>query len=640
MQMQELVDLLNKYSYEYYVLDNPTVSDKDYDVLYDKLVKMEKQTGIILPDSPTQRVGDVVLDKFKKVNHKFKLYSLDKCQNFEELASWFENIKKAVKNPKFTLSYKFDGLSIAVTYKNGKLVSGATRGNGTVGEDVTAQVKTIKSLPLSIDYKGELIVRGEGMIKLSKLAEYNKTSNEPLKNARNAVAGAIRNLDSNITAKRNLDIFCYDILYIQDKDVVKSQVDTQKFLQKNGFLTSDFFCVCSTLEQIEQNIKKIDTLRTQIDILTDGVVIDLDDFAMREELGFTTKFPKWAVAYKFPASEVTSILQNVIWQVGRTGKVTPIAEVEPVELAGATVKRATLNNMDDIRKKNLKIGSRVFIRRSNEVIPEIMALAEELPNSKEIFAPTHCPCCNTPLVQKNVFIYCPNKYGCKDQIIDRITHFASRDAMNIEGLSEQTISLFYDNFDLRYTYQLYDLTAQQLESLPLFKNKKATNIFNSIQSSKKCNLSNFIFALGIGGVGIKTAKDLAKYYKTLQNFLNAGDELASIRDIGEITANQITSYIAENRQNQVLQKLIQKLDIAEYNQTNVQSKFTGKTVVLTGTLSVPRAEMTAKLESMGASVVSSVSKNTDFVLAGENPGSKYDKAKQLGIQIIGENDVN
>lgn len=639
MQMQELVDLLNKYSYQYYVLDNPTVSDKDYDALYDQLVKMEKESGIILPDSPTQRVGDVVLDKFKKVNHKYKLYSLDKCQSLDELKLWVEGVKKTVKNPQFTLSYKFDGLSIAVTYKDGKLVSGATRGNGLVGEDVTAQVKTIKSLPLSIDYKGELIVRGEGMIKLSKLAQYNKTTDEPLKNARNAVAGAIRNLDSNVTAKRNLDIFCYDILYIQDKELVKSQVQTQKFLQDNGFLTSDFFKVCTDFEQISQNIQQIDQLRTQIDILTDGVVIDLDDFAMREELGFTTKFPKWAVAYKFPASEVTSILQDVVWQVGRTGKVTPIAEVEPVELAGATVKRATLNNIDDIRKKRLKIGSRVFIRRSNEVIPEIMALAEDLPNSRDIFPPENCPCCGTKLVKKNVFVYCPNRDGCKDQIIDRIAHFSSRDAMNIEGLSEQTIATFYDAFDLKNIYQLYDLTVEQLEKLPLFKNKKATNIFDAIQKSKKCNLANFIFALGIGGVGIKTAKDLAKYYKTLENFLNAGEELAQIRDIGEVTANQILTYLSENKQNQNLQKLIDRLEVNSYSQNTLQTRFTGKTIVLTGTLSIPRADMTAKLESMGASVVSSVSKNTDFVLVGENPGSKFEKAKALGVAILQEKDV-
>lgn len=639
MQMRELVDLLNKHSYNYYVLDSPTISDKEYDQLYDKLVEMEKQTGIILPDSPTQRVGDVVLDKFVKVEHKHKLYSLDKCQNFDELGSWISGIEKSVKNPTFTLSYKFDGLSIACHYNNGNFVQALTRGNGSVGEDVTAQVKTIKSLPLSINYKGELIVRGEGMMKLSKLAEYNKTTTEPLKNARNAVAGAIRNLDSAITAKRNLDIFCYDILFIEDKNLVKSQTQTQQFLKDNGFLVSDFFEVCTNFEQIKQKIQMVDDIRTKIDILTDGVVINLDSFDYRDELGFTNKFPKWAVAYKFPALETTSILENVVWQVGRTGKVTPTAEVEPVELAGATIKRATLNNIEDIRRKKLKIGSRVFIRRSNEVIPEILAIAEELPNSKEIVEPKYCPSCGTELIKKNMLLYCPNKTTCKQQILDKLSHFVSRDAMNIEGLSEQTLSLFYEHFNITEFYQLYNVSQQMLESLPLFKQKKAENIYNSIQNSKKCELSNFIYALGINNVGVKTAKDLARHYKTFQNLTCAGEDLVQIKDIGEIVAKSIIEYFDNDLNKQNLEMLLEKVEIKQYNQQITQSKFTGKTIVLTGTLSVSRNEATAYLESLGAIVTSSVSKNTDFVLAGENAGSKLDKAKQLKIQILTEKDV-
>lgn len=639
MQMRELVDLLNKHSYNYYVLDSPTISDKEYDQLYDKLVEMEKQTGIILPDSPTQRVGDVVLDKFVKVEHKHKLYSLDKCQNFDELGSWISGIEKSVKNPTFTLSYKFDGLSIACHYNNGNFVQALTRGNGSVGEDVTAQVKTIKSLPLSINYKGELIVRGEGMMKLSKLAEYNKTTTEPLKNARNAVAGAIRNLDSAITAKRNLDIFCYDILFIEDKNLVKSQTQTQQFLKDNGFLVSDFFEVCTNFEQIKQKIQIVDDIRTKIDILTDGVVINLDSFDYRDELGFTNKFPKWAVAYKFPALETTSILENVVWQVGRTGKVTPTAEVEPVELAGATIKRATLNNIEDIRRKKLKIGSRVFIRRSNEVIPEILAIAEELPNSKEIVEPKYCPSCGTELIKKNMLLYCPNKTTCKQQILDKLSHFVSRDAMNIEGLSEQTLSLFYEHFNITEFYQLYNVSQQMLESLPLFKQKKAKNIYNSIQNSKKCELSNFIYALGINNVGVKTAKDLARHYKTFQNLTCAGEDLVQIKDIGEIVAKSIIEYFDNDLNKQNLEMLLEKVEIKQYNQQITQSKFTGKTIVLTGTLSVSRNEATAYLESLGAIVTSSVSKNTDFVLAGENAGSKLDKAKQLKIQILTEKDV-
>lgn len=639
MDMQELVNLLNKYSYQYYVLDNPTVSDKDYDKLYDQLVKMEQETGIILPDSPTQRVGDVVLDKFKKVQHKYKLYSLDKCQNFDELKNWLDGVQKYVNKPSYTLSYKFDGLSIACHYNHGHFVSAATRGNGTVGEDVTAQVKTIKSLPLKIDYQGELIVRGEGMIRLSNLAKYNKTSDEPLKNARNAVAGAIRNLDSSVTAKRNLDIFCYDILYIED-NILSSQQQAKEFLQKNGFLTSDFFAVCKTFEEIKQKIEYVDQIRTKIDILTDGVVINIDSFAQRDEFGYTSKFPKWAVAYKFPALEVTSILQDVVWQVGRTGKVTPIAVVDPVELAGATVKRATLNNFEDIKRKQLKIGSRVFIRRSNEVIPEILALAEELPNSKDITEPKHCPSCNSLLVRKNKILFCPNKFECPQQIVDRLTHFASRDAMNIEGLSIQTIQSLYEMYDIRYPYQLFDLTQQQLIALPAFKDKKSTNIYSAIQKSRKCQFGNFLYSLGIGAVGFKTAKDLAKHYKNLDELLQAGTELLDIRDIGKITTKQILEYFDDPTERELVLKLASKLDIQNTNDDMVLSKWTNKKIVLTGTLSVSRNEMTQKLERLGAVVTSSVSSNTDFVLAGENPGSKYEKALSLDIPIITEQDID
>ena len=639
MEMRELVDLLNKHSYNYYVLDNPTISDKEYDKLYDELVLLEKQTGIVLPDSPTMRVGDVVLDKFVKVEHKHKLYSLDKCQNFDELKSWLDNVNKVVKNPMFTLSYKFDGLSIACHYKNGRFVQALTRGNGTIGEDVTAQVKTIKSLPLSISYKGELIIRGEGMMKLSKLEKYNQTADEPLKNARNAVAGAIRNLDPNLTAQRNLDLFCYDILFIEDKTIISSQEQAQQFLKDNGFLVSDFFVICENFEQIKLHIEKIDQLRTQIDILTDGVVINLNSFDAREELGWTTKFPKWAVAYKFPALETTSLLEDVIWQVGRTGKVTPIAVLEETELAGATIKRATLNNIEDIKRKKLKIGSRVFIRRSNEVIPEVLGLAEDLPNSIEIHQPEFCPSCNTKLIQKNMLLFCPNKNGCKQQIIDRLSHFVTRDAMNIEGLSEQTLSVFYETYNVTQPYQLYDLTINQLLSLPLFKIKKAENVYNSIQNSKNCNLANFIYALGINNVGFKTAKDLAKYYKTMDNFMRAGDELETIRDIGGIVSQSIQDYLNNHEQKQYLLNLIERVKIKDYDLKTVESQWTGKTVVLTGTLSISRNEATQKLEKLGAIVSSSVSKNTDYVLAGENAGSKLEKAQKLGVKIITEQDV-
>ena len=421
-RMRQLVDILNKYAHYYYVLDNPIVSDKEYDVLYDELVELEGETGVVYPDSPTQRVGGEILSGFKKYQHEVPLYSLNKCQNFDELKKWYNDVLKAVKNPVFTLSYKFDGLSIICKYKDHYLISAATRGNGKVGEDVTEQVKTIKSVPLKIDYDGEVLVRGEGMITLSNLKKYNETYDEPLKNARNAVAGAIRNLDPKETAKRNLDLFCYDVLF-DSKNEINSQTQIQSFLEKNGFKTSDFFKTTQSFEDMCEFIEQVDKKRFEIDILTDGVVINVNDFNQRDEMGFTIKYPKWAIAYKFPAAEVSSKLVDVVWQVGRTGKVTPIAQVEPVELAGATVSRATLNNIDDIRRKDLEIGARVFIRRSNEVIPEILGVAEKYDDDKPIVPPTNCPCCDSLLVKKNMQYYCENP-DCSQQIIDRMTHFA------------------------------------------------------------------------------------------------------------------------------------------------------------------------------------------------------------------------
>lgn len=637
-RMKELVEKLNLYAYQYYVLDNPTVSDYDYDKLYDELVTLEKQTGVVLPDSPSQRVGGEILSNFKKYIHKIPLYSLDKCQNFEELKKWYEDVLKVVKDPIFTLSYKFDGLTIVCTYKDHYLVNASTRGNGRVGEDVTQQVKTIKSVPLKIDCGGEVIVRGEGMITLSNLEKYNKTSNEPLKNARNAVAGAIRNLDPKETAKRNLDYFCYDVMY-SSEEKIKSQLEIQSFLKRNGFLTSDFFETTSNFDELCNYIKQVDEQRFKIDILTDGVVINVNDFAQRDEMGFTIKFPKWAVAYKFPAMEVTSILKDVVWQVGRTGKVTPIAILEPVELCGATVQRATLNNFDDIKRKQLQIGARVFIRRSNEVIPEILGVAEIFDSCVAIIPPSNCPCCGSILVKKNVQLYCENP-DCKEQIIDRITHFVSRNAMDIDGLSEQTILLFHESFGLKYPYELYDLKVEQLLTLPGFKDRKSKKIIDSIQKSRRCNLTNFIYAIGILNVGAKTAKDLARHYRTLENFLKIGEEVESLRDIGEITKNQILEFMNDLKQKEILSKLLGKLIVEDYNEQEItKNEFTGKTIVLTGTLSFSRIEATKKLENMGAIITNSVSKNTDYVLAGENAGSKLDKAKSLGIKIISEQDI-
>ncbi len=638
-EMKNLVDKLNNYSYHYYVLDAPIISDAEYDKLYDKLVKLEKTTGVILSNSPTQRVGDTVLKNFKKVTHKFRLYSLDKCQSKESLLTWMKDVCEKENNVDFTLEYKFDGLTIVCTYDEGVLKSCATRGNGMVGEDVTLQVKTIKSVPLSIPYEGQLIVQGEGMITLSNLKKFNqKYPNEALKNARNAVSGAIRNLDPKQTAKRNLDWFCYNVLYAENK-AFTTQVDMFEFLKENGFLISPYKRFSSPQDIISE-IEKVDKEKSSLDILIDGMVVKINQLNLRDEFGYTSKFPKWAMAYKFEAQELSTILKDVIWQVGRTGKITPIAIIEPVNLSGATIYRATLNNYMDILRKNIYIGSRVFVRRSNEVIPEIMGLAEKLEGSIPIRKPEFCPSCGTRLVQIGALDFCPNTDFCPEQIIGRLTHFATRNAMDIDGFKDSTARLLYESGLVKDVSDLYTLKESDLINLPLFKEKKVNNLLSAIEKSKDVELSNFIYALSIQNIGVKTAKDLSKYYRTIEDLKKATmDDLLKIRDVGEIVADSIVEYFKNPKNLALVDKLLKRgIKIKNSTQTG-KSKgiLEGKTFVLTGTLeSFTRSEATALIEQNGGQTSSSVSKNTDFVLAGKEAGSKLTKAQNLGIDIIDE----
>ena len=442
-KMKQLIAEIEKHNYNYYVLDNPTISDKEYDKLYYSLVDLEEESGIILPSSPTQRVGDTVLEGFEKRQHIVPLHSLNKVRDFDDLSKWVCDMKKLADNTDFSLEYKFDGLSLVAEYNEGMFTSATTRGNGSIGEDVTMQVRTIRSLPLSIPFQGRLIVRGEGMMTNKAFEEYNQTAQEKLKNPRNGVAGAIRNLDPKETAKRKLDLFVYEVLLCEGKKF-KTQKEYRDFLVEQGFKTGDYFYICKNSDEIIEKIKEVDKIKNKLDVIIDGMVIKINNVEKREEIGFTAKFPRWAMAYKFEAQEVTSILESVTWQVGRSGRITPIANLEPVELAGATISRATLNNMDDIRRKGVLENSRVFVRRSNEVIPEIMGLAEKFDSSKEIIQPSLCPCCGYPLIEKGPLLYCENRFGCKEQVVDRISHFASRDAFNIDGLSDKTASAMYD----------------------------------------------------------------------------------------------------------------------------------------------------------------------------------------------------
>ena len=639
-RMEELVDTLNNLAYHYYVLDKPIMSDYDYDVLYDELVNLEEETGVVLENSPTRRVGGEVLEGFKKVRHEVRLYSLNKCNDMLGLNKFIEDVKKVVKDPRFTVEYKFDGLRIVARYENGLFVSAATRGDGEVGEDVTEQVKTIRSVPLSISYKGALTVAGEGVITLKNLEKYNKTATEKLKNPRNAVSGAIRNLDPKETMKRNLDVVFYDLIKIEDEGKLKTQEDVQNFLKENKFLTGKLFKVCKRASDIEKIIDDVDKVKSSLDIQIDGLVIKLNDLKERDQLGFTSKFPKWAIAYKFAPVEVTSILREVEWHVGRTGKLTPTAVVDPVSLAGATVTRATLNNYDDIMRKHLKLNSRVFIRRSNEVIPEILGLAENLENSHEIMLPKTCPSCHSDLVKNGVNVFCEAQ-DCKEKSISRLVYFASKKCMNIEGLSDKIIALLYDKNIIKNFSDFYKLTESDFDGLEGFQDKKIGNILRSIEKSKTCELSNFLNGLSIEGVGDKTARDLAKHFKTLNNVMYASyQDLINIRDIGEVTAKNIVDFFSkEENVNEINSLLSLNVKVGSEKTEDVDQNnfFYNKKFVLTGSLqSFTREEASRLIESFGGMTSSSVSKNTDYVLFGENAGSKLDKARALNVKTISE----
>ena len=639
-RMNKLVEVLNDYAYRYYVLEQPIVSDYDYDILYDELVSLEKETGTILPNSPTIRVGGDILSGFKKVEHKAKLFSLGKCNDFAGLEKFASDVRTVVHNPTFTVEHKFDGLRIIVEYRGGVLYQASTRGNGYVGEDVTGQVKTIKSVPLTIDYKGTITLAGEGVITQQNLARYNKTAEEKLKNARNAVAGAIRNLDPKVTAKRNVDVVFYDL--ISSDTPFESQEQVYEFLKKNKFMVGKLFRVCKDVKEIEQIANDVDKIKANLDIQIDGLVIKLNNLKDREILGTTAKYPKWAIAYKFAPQELTSILRKVIWNVGRTGKVTPIAEIDPVELAGATVTRATLNNIDDITRKKVKLGSLVFVRRSNEVIPEILGIAQDLPGSKEIEKPIRCPCCGGQLETIGPNIFCKNP-TCRDKVVNKITHFTSRNCMNIEGIRDKISAQLYDDCEIRNVSDIYLLTREKLEKLEGFKDKKIDKLLTNVEKSKSCNLSNFLDAISIDGVGEKTSKDLAKRFETLDNLKSASyDDLIQVEDIGDVTATSIVDYFKDKNNLKEIQNLLDrgvKINIPQKKNIDKNNFFFGKKIVLTGSLAnFTRAEATKIIEDLGGSVSGSVSKNTDAVLVGEDTGSKLAKAQMLGIRIISENE--
>ncbi len=635
-KMKELVEQLNKYAYEYYVLDNPTVSDKEYDRLYDQLVALEKSTGEVLFDSPTRRVGGQPISSFKKHKHIERLYSLDKATEYDQLLAFNKRINKDEQDCEYTVEYKFDGLTICITYDEGKFVCASTRGNGVEGEDVSAQVLTIKSFPLTIDFKGKLEVQGEAIIRLSVLEEYNKTATEILKNARNAVAGAIRNLDPKVTEKRCPEIMFYNVNYIEGKEF-STQVESVKFLKENGFKVHPFLRVCPNIEAVMSAIKEVENTRKNLDILTDGAVVKLNDIKRREELGNTDKFPRWAIAFKFEAEETTTIINDVVWQVGRTGKMTPLGLLEPTELAGATVRKATLNNYGDIQRKGVLIGARVLVRRSNEVIPEILGATEVFEHCKEVVKPTICEYCGSEVVEVGANLFCPNKM-CRPRVIANIVNFASKNGFDIDGFSEMTAGLLFDEFSVKKFSDLFTLDREKIMALEGFKDAKTDNLLTAIENSKSIDFDKFIYALGIDNVGKKTAKDLAKNFENINALmLTSKEQLTNITDIGEIVADCIVNYFADSESVDEINRLMELGVKINYQKEKAQGVFSNEKVVLTGTLLEFKRDQASKIiESLGGEVLSSVSKSTTMVLAGENAGSKLDKAKKLGVKIIDE----
>lgn len=649
-RMRELIDKLNEASRRYYDQNESDISDDEWDAMYAELRKLEEKTGERMADSPTRRVGGAVMEGFEQHRHIARLWSMDKAQSEEEILAWAQRCEKQTNDagglPKnsYCVEYKLDGLTVNLTYDGGKLVQAATRGNGEIGEAILPQAMTIRTIPLTIPFTGRMEVQGEGIMRLSELKKYNETAAEPLKNARNAAAGALRNLDPQVTASRHLDAFFYQIGYIEGKSF-ETQQDMLAFMKENGLNISPFVRPAQTIEEALEAVHEIEQKRETLDFLIDGATIKITDMRTREVLGTTDKFPRWSIAFKFPAQETVTKLLKITWEVGRTGKLTPLAHLSPVDICGVTVKRATLNNYDDICRKRVRIGSEVWVRRSNDVIPEIMGVVwdgeGEAPET-DIQPPTVCPACGGELVklrEDGVHLFCLNRTSCRPQAIARMAHFASRQGMDIETFSTRTAGLFYDELGVRSAADLYHLDREKLVALKGFGEKKAEKLFAELEKSKDCELDAFLFAIGIPNIGKKTAYDLMAHFGTLEALMGASEqELVDIEDVGGIVAASITEYFADEENRRFVNRLLEAgVRPQMHAQQDAGTLFEGMTFVLTGTLpTLSRAQAQEMIRKNGGKATGSVSKKTSIVLAGESAGSKLDKARELGVRIIDE----
>ena len=646
-RMRTLIEKLNAASKAYYDGNDAIISDDEWDAMYAELKELEAQTGIRLENSPTRRVGGEVLSGFEPHRHIARLWSMDKAQSEEEILAWAQRCTKlteaagGLSENRYCVEYKLDGLTLNLTYDGGQLVQAATRGNGEVGEGILAQAKTIRCIPMEIPFKGRMEVQGECIMRLSMLEKYNETAEEPLKNARNAAAGALRNLDPKVTASRNLDALFYQVGYIEGKSF-SSQQEMLAFLKDNGLPVSPFTGYAETIDEALAQVHAIEKERDALDFLIDGATIKLTDMRTREVLGTTDKFPRWSIAFKFAAQETVTRLENISWELGRTGKLTPLAHLAPVDICGVTVKRATLNNYGDICRKRVRVGSDVWVRRSNDVIPEIMGVVwkgdGEAPES-DVLPPDTCPACGGPLEARGAHLFCLNRQTCRPQAIARMAHFASRQGMDIESFSEKTAELFYDHLGVRSAADLYQLDKNSMVALKGFGAKKADKLLSELEKSKSCELDAFLFAIGIPNIGKKTARDLMAHFGSLEALMAANEEeLIGLEDVGGIVAHSITEFFADEENLAFVRRLLScgvSPQVHQQQETGVL--FAGMTFVLTGTLpTLTRAQAEEIIRQNGGKSSGSVSKKTSVVLAGESAGSKLEKAQKLGVRIMDE----
>ncbi|MGG0464918.1 NAD-dependent DNA ligase LigA [Priestia aryabhattai] len=651
-RVQELRDVLNQYGYEYYVLDQPSVPDAEYDKLMNELIEIEESfPELKTADSPTQRIGGQVLDAFEKVQHQTSMLSLGNAFNEEDLRDFDRRVRQAVEDEfSYVCELKIDGLAVSLRYEDGYLVLGATRGDGTTGENITENLKTIRSIPLRIKEPLSMEVRGEAFMPRKSFEALNEAKMErdevPFANPRNAAAGSLRQLDPKIAAKRNLDIFVYAMTDTGELEI-DSHSESLNLLDDLGFKTNKERQTCETMDDVIAYIESWQTKRPELSYDIDGIVVKVDSFDQQTELGTTAKSPRWAIAYKFPAEEVVTKLVNIELTVGRTGVITPTAILEPVQVAGTTVQRASLHNEDLIREKDIRIGDYVVVKKAGDIIPEVVNVIEEkrTGEEQEFTMPTHCPECESELVrlEGEVALRCINP-SCPAQIREGLIHFVSRNAMNIDGLGEKVISQLFREQLIKDVADIYTLTKQQLIELERMGEKSADNLIAAIEASKENSLERLLFGLGIRHVGAKAAKTLAQHFETIDKLTKATyDELVAINEIGAKMADAIVAYFTQEE----VQELIHELKEYGVNLTykgpklvsveNVDSVFAGKTVVLTGKLEqLSRNEAKAQIEALGGKVTGSVSKKTDLVVAGEEAGSKLTKANELEIEVWDE----